>query len=73
MKRTPSQGAALGMAAKTAEATRIEATGQWGPYADVRRSSRQAPALAVAMKVHDMVEVHRVLAHPNEETTQKTA
>ena len=29
-------------------------------------------ALAVAVKVHDMVEVHRVLAHPSEEITQKT-
>ena len=71
--RTPSQGAALGLAAKTAEVTRIEATGQWGPCADVRWSPRQGAALAVAVKVHDMVEVHRVLAHPNERITQKTA
>ena len=28
--------------------------------------------LAVAAKAHDMVEVHRVLAHPSEEITQKT-
>ena len=58
MRRTPSQRAALGLAAKTAEVMRIKATGQWGPCADVRRSSRQGAALAVATKAHDMVEVH---------------
>ena len=26
----------------------------------------------MAVKVHDMVEVHRVLAHPSEAITQKT-
>ena len=51
---------------------RIEATGQWGPCADVRRSPRQGAVLAVAAKAHDMVKVHRVLAHPSEEITQKT-
>ena len=35
VRRTPSQGAALELAAKTAEAT-----GRWGPCADVRRSPR---------------------------------
>ena len=35
VRRTPSQGAALGLAAKTAEGTRTEATDQWGPCADV--------------------------------------
>ena len=54
-----------------AEAMRIEATGQWGGCADVRRSPRQGTALAVAVKAHDMVEVHRALAHPSEERTQK--
>ena len=28
--------------------------------------------LAVAVKAHGMMEVHRVLAHPSEEITQKT-
>ena len=28
--------------------------------------------LAVAAKAHDMVEIHRVLAHPSEGITQKT-
>ena len=70
---TPSQGAALGWASKTAEATRIDVTGQWGPCVDVRRSLRQGAALAVAVKAHDMAEVHRVPAHPSEERTQNTA
>ena len=39
VRRTPSQGASLALAAKTADAVRIEATGQKGPCADVRRSS----------------------------------
>ena len=73
VRRTPSQRAALGLAANTAEATRVEATGQWGSCADVRRSPRQEGVLALAVKAHDMVEVHRVLAHPGEEITQKTA
>ena len=30
-RRTPSQGAALALTAKTAEAIRVEKTGQWGP------------------------------------------
>ena len=51
---------------------RIEATGQWGPCADVRRSPRQGAALAVAAKAHYMMEVHRVLEHPSEEITKKT-
>ena len=38
---TPTQGAALELAAKTAEAMRIEATNQWGPCPDVKRSPRQ--------------------------------
>ena len=71
MRRTPSQRAALGLVAKTAEATRMETMGQWGPCADVRRSPRQETVLAVAAKPHDMVEVYRVLAHPSEEMTQK--
>ena len=73
VRRTPSQGAALGSAAKTAEAIRIEVTGQWGACVDMRRSPRQGAELTVAAKTHDMVEVHhRVLAHPSEEVTQKT-
>ena len=55
------------------DAMKIDVTGQWGPCADVRRSPRQGAALAVATKVHDMVEVHRELAHPSGEITQKTA
>ena len=64
----------LGLAEKTAEAMImiIEATGQWRACADVRRSPRQVAALAVAAKAHDMMVVHRVLAHPSEEITQKT-
>ena len=72
VRRTPNQGAALGLAAKTAEGKRKEATSQWGPCADVRRSPSHGAALAVASKAHDMVEIHRVLAHPSEEITQKT-
>ena len=73
VRRTPSQEAALGLAAKTAESMRIEATGQWGPYADVRRRSpRRGAALVMAVKSHDVVEVHRVLAHPSEKITKKT-
>ena len=69
MRRTPSQEAALGLAEKTAEATRMEATGHWEPCADVRWSPRQGAALAVTVKAHDMVEVHRVLAHPSKMIT----
>ena len=69
---TRSQGAELGLAAKTTEGMIIEATGEWGPCADVRRSPRQGVALAVVEKAYDVVEVHRVLAHPNEENMQKT-
>ena len=71
VRRTPSQGAALRLAEKTAEAMRT-AMGQWGPCADVRRSPNQGVALAVAVKAHDMMAVQRVLAHPSEEITQKT-
>ena len=38
--RTSSQAAALELAAKTTEVTRIEVTGQWGPSAHVRRGPR---------------------------------
>ena len=44
---------------------RNEATGQRGANADVRRSPRQGVALAVAVKAHDIMKVHRVLAHPS--------
>ena len=73
VRRTPGQGAALALAAKTAEATRIETTGHWGLCADVRRGVSQGAALAVAVKAYDKVKVHRVLAYPSEEITQKTA
>ena len=71
MRRTPSQGSALALATKTAEAMGT-ATDQWGPCANVRRSPRQGATLAVAVKAHDIAEAHRVLAHPSEEITQKT-
>ena len=67
VRRSSSQGAALALAAKTAEAMRI-VTGQWRPCPDVRRSPRQGAALAVAAKAHDVMEVHHVLADPEEET-----
>ena len=69
VRRTPSQGAALRLAAKTVEAMGIEATDQSGPCADVRRSPRQGVALAVVAKAYNMVEIHRVLAHPRKEVT----
>ena len=72
VRRTPSQGAALGLAENTTGAMRMEATDQWGPCADVRQTPKQGAALAVAAKAHDMMEVHRVLAHRSEEITQKT-
>ena len=56
MRRTPSQGAALRLAAKTAEAMRIEATNQWGPCADVKRSRRQEATVAVGTKAPDIVD-----------------
>ena len=37
----------------------------------MRQSPRQGAAVAVAVKMHDWVEVHRVLAYPNEDITQK--
>ena len=61
----------LALAAKTAEAMET-ATGQWGPFADVRRSLRQGEALVVAVKVRDEMKVHHVLADPSEEMTQNT-
>ena len=73
VRRTPSQGTALGLTAKTVEAMRIEETNQWGPCAAVRGIPRQGTALAVVLKAHDMVEVHRELAHPSKEITQETA
>ena len=72
VRRTPSQGVALALAAKTAEVMRIKTTGQWGDCANVRRSPRQGAALAVAAKTRDMMEVHHMLAHPSKEITQKT-
>ena len=41
----------LALAVKTAEAIRIETTGQWGPCADVRRSSSQGAVLALAVNI----------------------
>ena len=72
VRRTPSQARALGLAEKTAGAMRKEATGQWRPCADVRWSPRHGAAVAVAAKAHDIVKVHRVLAHGSKEITQKT-
>ena len=50
VRRTPSQGAALALTAKTTEAIRVETTGLWGPRVDVRQSSSQGAALALAAK-----------------------
>ena len=50
VRRTPSQEAALALAAKTAEAIIVEMTGQWEPHVDGRRSSSQGAALALAAK-----------------------
>ena len=72
VRQNPSQETALGWAAKTAEAMRIEATGQWGACADVRRGPIQGAVLSVAAKAHDIMEVHRVFAHPSEKIAQKT-
>ena len=71
-RRTSSQRAALGLAEKTAEAMRIEATGQWWPCVDVRRSPRQGVTHSVAAKAHDIVEVQRVLAYPSGKITNNT-
>ena len=68
-ERKSSQGAALALAAKTAEAMKT-ATGQWGPCADVRPSPRQGAALAVAAKAHYVMKVQHVLADPKEETRE---
>ena len=71
--QSPSQGAALALAVKTvAEAMTIETKGQWGPCAGVRPSPSQGEALAVVKKVRDIMEAHRMLAHPSAEITQKT-
>ena len=71
MTRTPSHGAALELAAKSVVVMRIEATGQWRACADVRLGPRQGAALVVAVKSHNIIEVHHVLAHGSEEITQK--
>ena len=39
----------------------------------MKRGPKQGAALAVAVKAHDMVEVHHVLAHPSDKITQRTA
>ena len=39
----------------------------------VRRIPGQGTAVAVAAKTHDMIAVHRMLAHPSEEITRKMA
>ena len=72
VKRSPNQGAALVLAAKSAEAMIIETTGQWMPCADVRWTLTQGAALAVAARARDMIEVHLVLAHQSEEIALKT-
>ena len=45
-----------------------------GARENVRRSPRQGAALALALaaKAHAIVAIHRALAHPSEEITQKT-
>ena len=50
VRRTPSKGEALALAANAAGAIRVETTGQWGPRADVSRSSSQRASLALAAK-----------------------
>ena len=50
VRRIPSQGAALTLAAKMAELIRVETTDQWGSHADVRQSSSQGAALTLATK-----------------------
>ena len=40
----------MALAEKTAEAIRVDTTGQWGPRVDVRRSSSQGAALALEAK-----------------------
>ena len=76
VRQTPSQGAALALAAKTTEAITVETTGQWGVRADmsadVKWSPRPGAALAVAAKARDVMRAHHVLVDPNEEITQKT-
>ena len=57
MRRTPSQEAALALAAKTAIVMKIEATGQWGRYADMRRSSSQEAALALEAKTAKAIRI----------------
>ena len=57
MRRSSSQEAALALAAKTAQAIKT-ATGQWGPFTDVRRRPRQGAALAVAAKARDVMKGH---------------
>ena len=73
MRQTRSHEAALALAAKPAETMRIKTTGQWKSCVDVRRGPSQGVALAVAAKACNIVKVHRKLAYPSEEITQKTA
>ena len=49
VRRTLNQGAAPTLAAKTASVIRVGSTGQWGSRADVRWSSSQEVALALAL------------------------
>ena len=69
MRRSSSQGAALALAAKTAEAM-TTAPGQWGKCADVGRSPGQRTVLAVAAKARGVMKVYHVLADPREETRE---
>ena len=71
MRQSSSQGAALALAAKTAEVMRT-VTGQWGPCADVRRSPRQGAALVVAAKARNVMKVYHVFADPGGKIEQKT-
>ena len=57
VRRTPSQGAALALAEETTKAMRVEATGQWGRYADMRGSSSQAATLALTEKAAEAMTI----------------
>ena len=70
VRRTLSQGVALALAEKAAEEMRIETTDQCGHCADVRQSPSQGAKLAVAAKARDTMEVHRMLAHLNENNAE---
>ena len=55
VRRTPSQRAALALAAKKAEAIRVEKTNQWGARADMGRRLSQRGALVLAAKTTEVM------------------